>query len=279
METTKRAPSLRSVSGEIGYGMMRGAFESENTLYELVPEYVPLPISFGTYSTRSDLHFYICEFVDMVDEFPGPVAWAKAAATLHQRSTGKSPTGKFGFHCTTYSAIVPIDNMWDSSWEAVWTHQMRLLLEQDEVLHGPDEEYSKLQATFFDVVLPKYLRPLESNGRSISPCLIHSNLSPGNMKPRIGSNTICMFDSCAYWGHHEAELGVCYRLGKPYIEEYLKHMPISEPVEDFDIRNTIYSLKYRLLLSIINYNEPEFRQIAIKEMKQLVELVTRPGFK
>ncbi|KAI3341620.1 Fructosamine/Ketosamine-3-kinase [Ustulina deusta] len=258
--------------------MMKGAFEAENALYEFIPEYVPRPVSFGTYMTRPDLHFYICDFVDMVDEVPSPVAWAEAAAALHKRS--KCPTGKFGFHCPTHVANVLIDNTWDPSWEAVWTHQMRSLLRQDQALHGVDEEYSELQATFFNVLIPTYLRPLESNGRSISPCLIHSNLWPGNIKPRADSDSVCMFDSCACWGHHEAELGVCrdprYRLGKPYIEEYLKRMPISEPVEDFYTRNAIYAMKYYIILSIVYHKDPDFRQTAIKEMRQLVEQVAHP---
>ncbi|KAI8955745.1 hypothetical protein F4801DRAFT_573944 [Xylaria longipes] len=133
-------PSLRRVF----LVRLATAFESENALYEPVPEYVPRSVNFGTYSAQSNLHF------DIVDEFPGPIAWAEAAAALHQRSTGKSPTRKFGFHCSTYSAIVPIDNMWDSFWKFVWTHQMRSLLSQDE-------EYSGLQATFFNVVAPYVL--------------------------------------------------------------------------------------------------------------------------
>ncbi|KAI0518491.1 Fructosamine/Ketosamine-3-kinase [Xylaria bambusicola] len=257
--------------------MMKGAFEAENALYDVIPEYVPRPVSYGTYMTHPDLHFYICDFVDLVDEVPSPAVWAEAAATLHKRS--RWPTGQFGFHCPGHVANVLIDNIWDSSWESVWTHQMRSLLRQDEAIHGVDEKYSELQATFFDVVIPTYLRPLESNGRSITPCLVHSNLWPGNIKPRADSNTVCMFDSCACWGHHEAELAVCrnprYRLGKTYIEEYLKHMPISEPVEDFDTRNAIYAMKYHIVLSIAHHQDPEYRQIAIREMKQLVEQVTR----
>ncbi|KAI0422329.1 Fructosamine/Ketosamine-3-kinase [Xylaria grammica] len=270
---------VQSAPGETGYGMLKGAFEAENALYEFVPEYVPRPVSFGTYMTRPDLHFYICEFVEMVDEVPSPVAWAEAAAALHTRSSW--PTGTFGFHCTTYVANVLVDNTWDSSWEVVWTHQMKSLLHQDEVLHGLDEEYVELQATFFNAVVPTYLRPLETNGRSIIPCLVHSNLWPGNIKPRVDSDTVCMFDSCACWGHHEAELGICrnpyYRLGKSYIEEYLKRgMPISEPVEDFDIRNAIYAMKSHVLLSIVYHQDPAFRQIAINEMKRLVEQVAHP---
>jgi hypothetical protein len=97
-----------------------------------------------------------------------------------------------------------------------------------------------------------------------------------------------MFDSCAYWGHHEgkemtksclvkvapdwytqlmtldiADLGICrnprYRLGKPYIDEYLKHMPVSEPIEDFHARNALYAFKYHVLLSVIYHKDPAFR--------------------
>ncbi|KAI1201544.1 Fructosamine/Ketosamine-3-kinase [Nemania serpens] len=253
--------------------MTRGAFEAEHALYEFVPEYVPRPVSHGAYSTRFDLCHYLCEFVDMVDEVPSPVAWAEAAAALHKRSM--KPGQQFGFHCTNYSAHVPITHERKPFWEAAWAFQMESLLNQDNLLHGTDEEYSNLQASFFDVVIPTYLRPLESGDRSITPCLIHSDLRPGNVKPRIGSDTICMLNSSAYWGHHEAELGICriphYRLGNRYVEEYLKHMPISEPKEDFDVRNAIYAMKHHVLLSLIHHEDPSFRQIAIDEMKQLVE--------
>lgn len=31
-----------------------------------------------------------------------------------------------------------------------------------------------------------------------------------------------------------------HKIGKPYVIEYLKHFPISEPAEDFDDRNALY---------------------------------------
>ncbi|KAJ8132264.1 hypothetical protein O1611_g1363 [Lasiodiplodia mahajangana] len=219
----------------------------------------------------------------MVDEVPSPTAWAKAAATLHKESMAKSPMGEFGFPITTYSANIPVDSIWDSSWEAAWTFQIRMLLDQDKALHDPDEEYSKLQDSFFDIVVPAYLKPLESNGRSISPCLLHSNLWRGNIKPRANSDSVCMINSVPCWGHHEAELGVCrnprYGLGEAYIEEYLKLMPKSEPTEDFDTRNAVYAMRHHVLLSLIYHEDPSFRQVAINEMKKLVEKATSAASK
>lgn len=43
-----------------------------------------------------------------------------------------------------------------------------------------------------------------------------------------------------------ADLGVCrnprYRLGKPFLKEYLNRIPMAEPEEDFDDRNALYAL-------------------------------------
>ena len=183
--------------------MMRGSFEAETALHQIIPEYVPKPGAWGTFRADQGVHFYICQFVDMLDDVPSTRQWASAVAALHLRSMGKSPTGKFGFHTTTHLANVPVDNSWSTTWEECWTKQMKSLLDEEERRHGPDEYFTVLKAEFFTDVIPRYLRPLETNGRVLTPCLIHSDLWPGNIKPRVGSDNVCMFDSCAYWGHNE----------------------------------------------------------------------------
>lgn len=39
--------------------MAKGAFESEKTLYDFIPEYVARPVAFGTYKSIPDAHFYM----------------------------------------------------------------------------------------------------------------------------------------------------------------------------------------------------------------------------
>lgn len=39
--------------------MVKGAFESEKTLYDFIPEYVAPPVAFGTYRSLPDAHFYM----------------------------------------------------------------------------------------------------------------------------------------------------------------------------------------------------------------------------
>ncbi|KZL79516.1 hypothetical protein CI238_05842, partial [Colletotrichum incanum] len=265
----------KGAAGSRGADMMRGTFEAEQALYTFAPEHVPKPIGWGTYSADADTHFYLCEFVEMYDDLPSARGWATAVSDLHMSSMGKSPTQQFGFHVPTHLANVPVDNTWNPSWEAFWKQQMKSLFDQDERIHGPDEQLAALKTTFLDKAIPRYLGPLERNGRSIKPCLIHSDLWPGNIKPKTSSDELCMFDACSYWGHNEADLGICrnprYKLGPPCIREYLKRVPVSEPAADFDCRNAVYAMKYHALLSIMYFKDKRFRQILADELKLLIE--------
>jgi hypothetical protein len=196
----------QGASEAVGADMMKGAFEAEQALYTFIPGHVPQPVAWGTYIDDPDTHFYMCEFVEMYDDLPGACDWAAVVSTLHLNSMGKSPTGEFGFHVPTHLANVPVNNTWNSSWETFWAQQMKSLLDQDERINGLDEELGELKKAFFERAIPRYLRPLETEGRSIKPCLIHSDLWPGNIKPKTSSDELCMFDACAYWGHNE---GLC----------------------------------------------------------------------
>ncbi|KAK8131984.1 hypothetical protein PG999_000157 [Apiospora kogelbergensis] len=264
----------KGASGSTGALMMKGTFEAEQALYNFLPEQSPRPLGWGTYKGDPDTHFYMCDFVEMYDDIPSAHDWATTVSRLHLNSMGKSPTGQFGFHTTTHLANVPVNNIWNSSWQAFWTQQMESLFDQDELLHGPDNEVTRLKEVFLTQVIPRFLGPLESDGRSIKPCLIHSDLWPGNIKPAVSTNELIMFDSCAYWGHNEADLGICrnprYKLGPAAIREYFQHVPMSEPTADFDGRNHVYAMKYYALLSIMYFKDKRFRTIFVDEMKSLV---------
>lgn len=84
---------------------------------------------------------------------------------------------------------------------------MSSLCEIEEQRRGPDDDWTKGKKLLFEVVIPRYLRPLESEGRSIQPCLLHCDLWPGNTMPRSDSpEHLCIFDSSAVWGHNESKL-------------------------------------------------------------------------
>lgn len=182
---------------------MKGTFEAEQALHAFVPDRVPRPVAWGPYVSNPDIHFYLCEFVDMENDVPIPEHWAVAVSELHLNSMGKSPTGQFGFHVPTHLANVPVNNTWNSSWAVFWAQQMKGLFYEEAQVHEPDEELEALKTAFLERAIPRYLGPLQSEGRSIEPCLVHSDLWPGNIKPRTLTKELCIFDACAYWGHNE----------------------------------------------------------------------------
>lgn len=279
----------KEASGDEGRELMESAFTSESATYTFVPEHVPRPVQLGTYKSRPDTHFFLAEFVEMVeDDIPRPESYMTAVANLHSRSMGQSPTGKFGFPVNTRFGNLEQDNTWTDSWEEFWTRQMRDFLDREDAAHNgePHPELERLRPLFFEKVLPRYLRPLESDGRSVTPCLIHADLWPGNVKYMADGETVCMYDACAMWGHnegtacprndgfafwskltksHQVDLGVFrnprYPLGKQYLKEYWKRVPISEPEEDVDSRNSLYMLRNQILLSTLYPHDPKLREM------------------
>ena len=216
-----------------GHRMMKGSYESEKNLYHYIPENVPKPISWGSYAADPDMYYYLCRFHNMIDELPLPKALVPIIPQLHTANMDKSPCGTYGFHVTTHLANLPNDNPWQTSWETYFQQAMRNMFEFEEKAHGKDLKLESLKEALHEKVIPQLLRPLETGERSIQPCLIHSHIWPGNIILDSDSDRVIIFDSCAYWGHNEADLGTWrasrYRLGQPYIEEYQKIMGISEP--------------------------------------------------
>ncbi|KAB5533556.1 Fructosamine/Ketosamine-3-kinase [Coniochaeta sp. 2T2.1] len=218
----------------------------------------------------------------MLDIVPSPNDWAAAVSALHLNSMGKSPTGQFGFHVTTHLANVPVDNTWNGSWQRFWRQQMKSLFDQEDCIYGLEDEMTALKKGFLDKVIPRYLGPLESDGRSVKPCLIHSDCwNIYARPPRVSTGELCMFDACAYWGHNEADLGICrnprYKLGPPCITEYLRRVPKSEPAHDFDCRNATYAMKYHALLSIMYRKDRRSRDTLISELQKIVKRADMEG--
>ncbi|KAI9688309.1 MAG: hypothetical protein M1820_010269 [Bogoriella megaspora] len=272
-----KAYFMKSEKGNEGKRLMEGSFESEKIFNEYAPNHVPKPIAWGSYKSDPDTWFLLSDFVEMVEDVPDVKDLVSIIAKIHRDSAGKSPEGKFGFHVPTHLGYIPNNNLWQTSWEAWFTNAMLRIFEEEERSHGNDDtqqELEILKKSLFNKVIPRLLRPLESYGRTVVPCLIHSDLWLGNIQLNVNTEDIVIFDSCAYWGHNESDLGVWkaprYRLGQPYLKEYQKQMGLSAPKEDWDDRNTLYSIRYDLLHSAMFPKETEFRATAMSEMKRLI---------
>ncbi|KAH8753095.1 Fructosamine kinase-domain-containing protein [Diaporthe sp. PMI_573] len=262
-------------SGPTGLEQIESHWVSESMIHKFIPEYVPEPIAFDKYRSEPDTFFMLMEFVEMIDDIAPPDMYMAPLAKLYARSLGQSPTGKFGFPVNTTFGFLPQTNDWEASWEVWWTKHMKMILERDETIRGEFTSDERITVEdFLNKVLPRYLRPLETGGRSIQPCLCHTNMWPGNVKFRLDNEALITFDANAVWGHHEFELGVHsnprYPLGKSYINEYFKHVPISQPEEDVEHRILIYLIRNQVCLANLYPQEQNLRDLYIENMRLLV---------
>lgn len=195
---------IKVVSQEVGKNMVHSEFECTKAIHMLLPDFTPEPMAWGSYESIDDTHFYLCDFREMIDQMPDPPSFAARLAALHQES--KSPENKFGFHMTTYNGDLPQVGGWESSWETYFTKSLRLALKFELQVKGPDSEFETLLPVLFDKVIPRLLRPLESEGRWIKPTLVHGDLWYANSGIDVDTNQPIIFDACSFYAHNECKL-------------------------------------------------------------------------
>ncbi|KAI4705142.1 hypothetical protein J4E81_000021 [Alternaria sp. BMP 2799] len=211
----------------------------------------------------------------MMEEKLDPSTFVDIITGVHKASMGKSPLGKYGFHIPTHLAHVPNDNTWEDSWEVWYNRAMQTMYDLEKSKYGVDEELEVIFEALRSKVIPRLLRPLETGGRSIEPCLLHSDLWPGNCMLEKETGKIIIFDSCAFWGHNECDLGSWraprYNMGEEFFTCYKDIVKPSQPEEDWDDRNRLYAIRYDLLVSALYPEKPEFHDRAKAEMRGLVK--------
>jgi protein-ribulosamine 3-kinase len=178
-----------------------------------------------------------------------PVKLATRLADLHQRS--ESPTGKFGFHLRTcHAKISQAVDQWDSSWAALFGRHLGHIIDLARpVLNWP--EFDVVSQLTIEKVVPRLLLPLQEHGRDLKPSLIHGNCWDKNTAMDAKTGEAFIFDVCSFYGHNEYDTGNWraprHRLSnKSYIRAYKKVLPVSEPAEDWDARNQLYSLPFNI---------------------------------
>lgn len=259
--------------------MVEGEFESMKALHNFDPVLVPQPLAFGTFESGAYWHFFLCEFVDLIIKPPDMKEFCRHLAGIHSRSMESNPDGKFGFHVTTCYGSIPQDNTWSTSWEAFFVNSLQKLFDMDINVNGLCEEYDELVPIVLEKVCPALLRPLETDGHSIKPCLIHGDLWDGNTAVHATFDTPRVFDAAASWSHNEYELAIWraerVHFKRHYIYEYLKYIPRSAPDEDFEARQILYTVRCDLLDSILHKtcvdfrNPTSFRSLVIESMYRL----------
>lgn len=245
---------LKCAVGDRGRVMMQGEYNAMSELYKTMPNFVPRPISWGRFREYStDTYYMLSDFIDMNDRVPEPAQLCSKLAQLHRNSV--SPTGKFGMHVTTCQGRTPQAVSWESSWTTFFTNLLRHVTELDFATNGDWGDLNRLEERIFALVIPRLIGALEQDGRSVKPCLIHADLWEGNTGTSYETGEIYIFDSGAFYGHNEMEIGD-WRCNynkihnKIYTRTYLQHYEPSEPKEEWDDRNRMYSVYYNVIYSV-----------------------------
>lgn len=264
---------IKVLSKELGMNMTKSEFLSISAMHKFVPEFVPRPIACGTYMKSPDTHFFLCEFREMIDDMPDPQTFATFLSKLHQKSV--SPTGKFGFHTTTYAGNLPQFVGWEDSWETFFAKTMRQALDLEIERKGPSEELDALSHILFEKVIPRLLRPLESDGRTVKPSLVHGDLWYANAGIDVDNGQPLVFDACCFFAHNEYEFGqwrpACNRFGDEYITAYNTFAQISPPEEDFEGRLDLYRLRFDTHVSALFVDTETLRTQVLDVMRDLVQ--------
>ncbi|KAL1845019.1 hypothetical protein VTK73DRAFT_1320 [Phialemonium thermophilum] len=267
---------LKIAYGETGRIMLGGEFESSKAIHATMPDFIPTPYGFGKYKADGpDVYFYLSEFVDMdVSVPPDPDEFTRRLAHLHR--TSQSPTGRFGFHVPTCDGDRAHVVDWQDSWAVFFRNLFLGVCERDVRRNGPWPKYERAIRQVAWEVVPRLLEPLQAEGRSIKPCLIHGDLWEGNMGIRLDSGDSTLFDAGSYFAHNEMELGhwrcefsSVFR-ARVYQQHYLRHYHPAEPAHQFDDRNRLYSLKGAINYSAGHPNS-SLRKTAYNNMCYLCE--------
>ncbi|KAL7626088.1 hypothetical protein AAE478_002858 [Parahypoxylon ruwenzoriense] len=268
----RKAYFLKTSFGELGRAMMSSEHRCMIKLRAAAPQLVPEPIGWGSYTGvgMSDVHFLLCEFRSLTGEVPAAEPFAAEIAGLHRATAYGSEdvggsAGRFGSDVPTFHGNVRVEHGWSDSWEGYFARTTRALLELEQETRGPNEEIRKIMTPFFEKVIPRLLRPLETGGRSIRPSLIHGDLWHGNATTDAETGAPVIFDAASFYAHNEYELGVWRQpwnnINEPYRTEYHKHFPKSPPEADFDDRNLLYAIRVNVLDSILYKDDPSYREM------------------
>lgn len=204
--------------------MIRGEYEGSKTIYKYTPEGIPQPVAWGTYRSDPNTHFYLCEFMDMIEKLPDIRKFSAMLAKLHHDSMADEDAPKeFGFHVMTHEGSMYQDVSWAKTWEEMYTRRFQSFVDQERASQGPSEELEKVANEFIAKIIPRLLRPLGTHGRTIKPVVLHADIWYGNLAINATTGEPVYFDPSVFWGHNECESccsSTCFQL-EPHLFTFI----------------------------------------------------------
>ncbi|KAI4127312.1 MAG: hypothetical protein LQ338_003272 [Usnochroma carphineum] len=267
---------LKCITGASARALVEGEYYSASAIEAVVPGLVPKATGWGKYSNgESEVHFFLGDFHDMeLSAPPEPDSLMSQIAELHQKGT--SPNGMFGFPVPVVLGKFERTVTWEKSWAKSFNYQLEDVIKYDNETNGPWPEYDAACRQLVDVVVPRLLGALQSDGREIKPALIHGDLWENNVGIDMETGKTVLFDPGCTYAHNEMEFGTwrcswAFHFNSPiYMRLYQRHVEPSEPVDEWDDRNRLYSI-HPYLNDSAGHPGSVSRQIAYNDMLYLCE--------
>lgn len=235
---------------------------SMKKLHALLPDAIPKPYATGKLSTMPQMsdYFFVADFKRFNDRLSHtPAEVAALVARLHKRAF--SGSSMFGSDMAVYDGCFHIQPGWHKDWSQCFSRIISAAYRHDLMTNGTWPELTELFECVKQVIIPRLLGSLKFDGRPIEACFIHGDLWEENFGTEESTGRLFMFDSNGYYAHHEMDLAMwvtkhheMHKYG--LLVEYLNHMPATEPVEEFDDRLALYSIKAYLMYSAHCRNHP-----------------------
>ena len=239
---------MQCATGRGARASAEGEFYSASAIDAVVPGLVPKAAGWGEYyNGESQVYFFLGDFHDMdFSAAPEPAEFTSKLAELHRK--GVSPNGMFGFPVPTVIGVMERTVTWEMSWAKSFTHQLKDVIKYDKETSGAWPEFETACEQLIEVVIPRLLGALQSDGRDITPSLIHGDLWERNIGIDMESGETVVFDPGCTYAHNEMEFGTwrcswTFYFNSPmYKRLYQRHIEPSEPAEEWDDRNRLYSI-------------------------------------
>ena len=205
----------------------------------------------------------VMEFVVMSKTLPCAQDLCARIAAIHRGSVSPEE-GCFGFPTPSYLGGFSLPTQWERSWATLFARMLQRLCEFESELHGPWLKDEDSFRTLLSQTVPHLLSPLQRGDRPIKPCLVHGNLSADHIGVNMATGEPVVFSPSPLYAHNEYELGMWRRkigmFTRSYFQEYQKHIPPSDPVEQWDDRIRLYSIHFNLAYVLSTPRVPDVQR-------------------
>ncbi|KAL8837214.1 MAG: hypothetical protein Q9176_005845 [Flavoplaca citrina] len=246
-------------------------FESLSAIHEAIPSLCPRPVAHGKF-TGSNEGFLLTEFINVraLDDLQRTSSHhnslAQKLAQLHRmpkpwvKYSDTHYSKVFGFHVPTYVGGALYTNTkyrikrqtWTQHWSfffldfrlrPIWQTAQRFW-------RGPHPKHRKLYSCIINKVVPRLLSPDHLGGEDgIEPALVHGQLWSENtirgVIGREGDVEDMVSNPASFYAHSEYDLAAMRMFGEyssGFFKEYHRLVPKTEPVEEYEARQTLYQV-------------------------------------